>query len=396
MLKPRQRPGEDSAHLRIRKSEGMKKKSPRKRILLLLLWALPFLRLQVFPCFIMKIARGNIVLAGNNEDINNPLSKIWFEPPEKGKHGITYFGYGSNYPQGGMNDQGLFFDGVAGYPSDWKPSPRRLDYEGILFRKIMEECATVEEAAAVFDRYNFSAFQRARIFLADRAGASAIVGWFDGDVKAVRDSGAFQAIGVKEDTGLAMLRAIAGGKGAVGVNDVKDVLQACHREDEFPTQYSNICDLRNNVVYVYLYHDFSTVVRFDAAEEYQKGKHHYWLQPLFPGNLKAKKAVEDFHLSLLVSFEKIRANPQKGSDSLGRRELRLLGLDLADLREYPKAVIVLELAARRYPDALSYNDLADTYRAAGEIDSAIAGYKKVLELDPNNENARQALRELKR
>ena len=363
---------------------------------MLLLWALPFLRLQVFPCFIMKIARGNTVLAGNNEDINNPLSKIWFEPPEKGKHGITYFGYGSNYPQGGMNDQGLFFDGVAGYPSDWKPSTRRLDYEGILFRKIMEECATVEEAAAVFDRYNFSAFQRARIFLADRSGASAIVGWFDGDVKAVRDSGAFQAIGVKEDTGLAMLRAIAGGKGAVGVSDVKDVLQACHREDEFPTQYSNICDLRNNVVYMYLYHDFSTVVRFDAAEEYQKGKHHYWLQPLFPGNLKAKKAVEDYHRSLLVSFEKIRANPRKGPDSLGRRELRLLGLDLADLKEYPKAVIVLELAARRYPDVLSYSDLASTYRAAGEIESAIAGYKKVLELDPNNENARQALRELKR
>jgi len=135
--------------------------------------------LRMVPGFIMKITHGNVVLAGNNEDINNPLSKIWFEPPEKGKHGITYFGDGSNYPQGGMNDQGLFFDGVAGYPSDWVLSLRRPDDGGILFRKIMEECAAVEEAVAVFDQYKFSAF------LADELKLASAI-FFLGPISCVR------------------------------------------------------------------------------------------------------------------------------------------------------------------------------------------------------------------
>jgi tetratricopeptide (TPR) repeat protein len=378
----------------IQEGQRMRNRRLRHRYLFLLLFILPALPRQVFPCFIMKIAKGNVILAGNNEDINNPLSKIWFEPPEKGKHGITYFGYGSNYPQGGLNDQGLFFDGVAGYKTDWKPSPQRLEYEGILFRKIMEECATVEDSVAVFQKYNFSPFQLARIFLADRSGASAIVGWFDGELKAIRDAGAFQAIGVKENTGLAMLQAVQDGKNTVRVDDVKDVLKACHREDQNPTQYSNVCDLKNNIVYMYLYHDYSTAVKFDAAEEYRKGKHFYWLHSFFPGNVKAKKAIEDYHQSLLRSFEKVSANSQDSPGPFGRRELSQLGLDLADLKEYQKAVIVLERTAKRYPDLESYSHLAETYQAAGEIKSAIEGYKKVLEWDPKNEKALKALREL--
>jgi hypothetical protein len=359
----------------------------------LILLAIP---LHLFPCFIMKIAHGGIVLTGNNEDINNPLSKIWFEPPENGKHGITYFGYGSNYPQGGMNDQGLFFDGVAGYLSDWKSSSWRLDYDGILFRKIMEECATVEEAVEVFNKYNFSAFQRVRIFLADRSGASAIVGWFDGDLKAVRDVGGFQAIGVRENTGLAMLKAITDGKKAADVDDVKGVLRACHREDENPTQYSNVCDLKNNTVYMYLFHDYSTVVKFDAAKEYKKGKHFYWLHSLFPGNVKVRKAIEDYHQFLLRSFEKVNVNPKDSLGPSGRRELTRMGLDLSDLKEYKKALIVLELTAQRYPDAESYGHLAATYQAFGDMESAIECYRKALEKDPKNKNAQKAIRELKK
>ena len=177
-----------------------------KKNLFLSIFIVLILPLYMFPCLILKIAHGNCVFAGNNEDVDNPLSKIWFEPPEEGKYGITYFGYGFNYPQGGMNDQGLFFDAVAGYITDWKTSPKRLNFGGNLNRKIMEECATVEEAIAVYDKYNKSSFKYARILLADRTGASAIVGWVDGEMKFIRDKGSFQAMGFKEETAISMLR----------------------------------------------------------------------------------------------------------------------------------------------------------------------------------------------
>ena len=52
-------------------------------------------------------------LVGNNEDYKIPYTRVWFVPPENGKYGRVYFGYDNWSPQGGMNDQGLFFDFFA-------------------------------------------------------------------------------------------------------------------------------------------------------------------------------------------------------------------------------------------------------------------------------------------
>jgi tetratricopeptide (TPR) repeat protein len=373
----------------------MKSLMKEKKTLLVSILIMLLFPLQMFPCLILKIAHGNCVLAGNNEDIDNPLTKIWFEPPEKGKYGITYFGYSVNYPQGGMNDQGLFFDAVAGYKTDWKTSPERLNYEGNLNRKVMEECATVEEAISVYNKYNKSGFSYARYLLADRTGASAIAGWIDGELKFIRDKGGFQAIGFKEETAASMLKSIKEQKDAVSVDDVKAVLEACHVEGRYPTQYSNICDLKNNVVYMFLYHDYSTVVKFDANEEFKKGEHDYRLLPFFPDNVKARKVDEQYRQRLLNHHKKLIENPKVSPSGYGWRELSLLGLELMDYKEYTEANAVLKLTAERYPDDWrSHSNLAFGYMTAGNIELAIESYRKVLELDPGNQRALKTIREL--
>jgi tetratricopeptide (TPR) repeat protein len=373
----------------------MKRLNKEKKTLSLLILIMLLFPLQIFPCLILKIAHRNCVLAGNNEDMDNPLTKIWFEPPKKGKYGITYFGYSVNYPQGGMNDQGLFFDAVAGYKTDWKPSPKRLDYAGNLSRKIMEECATVEEAISVYNKYNKSSLRYARYLFADSTGASAIVGWIDGELKFIRDTGRFQAVGFKGETAVSMLKSIKEQKDAVNVDDVKAVLQACHQEGRYPTQYSNICDLKNNVVYMFLYHDYYAWVKFDANEEYKKGDHNYRLLPFFPDNMKARKADEKYRLSLLDHHKKLTENPKVSVTEYGWRELSFIGIDLTDYKEYKEAIAVLKLTAERYPDDWrSHNNLAFSYKAAGEIELAVKSYRKVLELNPGNQNALKAIREL--
>jgi tetratricopeptide (TPR) repeat protein len=373
----------------------MKSAIKEKKTLILSILIMFLFPLQIFPCLILKIAHGNFVLAGNNEDFNNPLTKIWFEPPEKGKYGITYFGYSVNYPQGGMNDQGLFFDAVAGYKTDWKESPKRLDYPGNLNRKVMEECATVEEAISVYNKYNKSSFSYARYLLADRTGASAIVGWIDGELKFIRDKGGFQAIGFKEETAASMLKSIKDQKNAVSVDDVKAVLQACHQEGRYPTQYSNICDLKNNVVYMYLYHDYSTVVKFDVNEEFKKGEHDYRLLPFFPDNTKAREAHEKYRERLLNHHKRVIENPKVSASGYGWRELSLLGLELLDYHEYKEAIAVLKLSAERYPDDWrSHSNLAFGNMTAGNIEMAVKSYRKVLQLDPGNQKALKAIREL--
>jgi len=66
---------------------------------------------QSFACTVFYAARGNMVLAGNNEDFLNAEAYIQFLPAEQGKHGRIYFGFfaepGKIAPFGGVNDQGF-------------------------------------------------------------------------------------------------------------------------------------------------------------------------------------------------------------------------------------------------------------------------------------------------
>ena len=86
----------------------MKKSLKIAILLLIVLTSAPLL-----ACTAFFVSQGDKVLVGNNEDYINPITKIWFEPAEDKKYGRVYFGFDNFWPQGGMNDQGLFFDGFA-------------------------------------------------------------------------------------------------------------------------------------------------------------------------------------------------------------------------------------------------------------------------------------------
>ena len=67
----------------------------------------------VNACSFFMIHDGTQVLAGNNEDYWDSDTWVWYVPADKTKHGCVFLGYGNRSPQGGMNDQGLFFDYAA-------------------------------------------------------------------------------------------------------------------------------------------------------------------------------------------------------------------------------------------------------------------------------------------
>lgn len=64
-------------------------------------------------CSVIYAKGAGEVLAGNNEDYSYPNTIVSFFPREKGKHGAIVFGFDHFWMQGGVNDQGLFFDGLA-------------------------------------------------------------------------------------------------------------------------------------------------------------------------------------------------------------------------------------------------------------------------------------------
>jgi penicillin V acylase-like amidase (Ntn superfamily) len=155
--------------------------------------ALGLCAIQSSPaCTIFSVAHGEKVLVGNNEDA--PYSfpdKMWFVPAIGKAYARVCFGWYC-FAQGGMNDQGLFIDWAV-TPSAGKSKPDKPPFEGNIVERVLANCATVEEAVALFQKYAYPG-NDAHFLIADRAGSSVVGEWIDGQFKPVRKSGPYQLI----------------------------------------------------------------------------------------------------------------------------------------------------------------------------------------------------------
>jgi Flp pilus assembly protein TadD len=77
------------------------------------------------------------------------------------------------------------------------------------------------------------------------------------------------------------------------------------------------------------------------------------------------------------------------------RHLNAFGYELMNNNKLDDAIKVFELNAKLFPNVPNvYDSLGEAYMNAGKKDLAIANYKKVLELAPNNQNAKKKLEQL--
>lgn len=146
-----------------------------------------------FACTVFSAAGNRMLLAGNNEEHEDPNGEIRFEPSSEGKYGTITFAFGP-FTQGGMNEQGLFYDTYA--PNSFKASPwipgqllltgelpeRQPTLEEIteLYtkndttnHKMLDTCATVEDAVLFYQKYYEAIFGYAYTMVADKTGAGA-------------------------------------------------------------------------------------------------------------------------------------------------------------------------------------------------------------------------------
>ena len=119
---------------------------------ILILSALLLMPTSPRPCTFFMSTLDGITYFGNNEDFSDERTNIWFIPAEDGRFGYVYFSYDNGWPQGGMNERGLCFDGASTPRISLKFSPEKKRYRGYLPDKIMGECGTVEEVISVADR----------------------------------------------------------------------------------------------------------------------------------------------------------------------------------------------------------------------------------------------------
>ena len=95
-------------------------------------------------------------------------------------------------------------------------------------------------------------------------------------------------------------------------------------------------------------------------------------------------------------YREYRADPRyRYADT--ENQLNSLGYELLEQKRFDQAIAVLELNATEYPrSSNAYDSLGEAYMLAGRQELAAANYRKSLELDPRNENARAMLEKLGR
>lgn len=263
----------------------------------------------IFPeitraCTIVYLARGEMILAGQNQDANNANSKMWFVPASDDQHGRVLFGFDKEYKiaESGMNDQGLFV-GVNALDNDtgWKPSPDKPDWEdwegwyvtGVP-DGVLAKCATVDEALAIFETYNLLTFAKVKYLIGDRTGKSVVLEWSADGLQVVERPGDYQistnfvTSNFKRDEYPCERYEIAdrifrGSDGEASIDLIRSVLSAtCFEYFMFtPTLYSVCYNLKSGRFYLSFFHNFEEILEFDLGAELQKGAARYRLHDLF-------------------------------------------------------------------------------------------------------------------
>ncbi|MBI5476221.1 MAG: tetratricopeptide repeat protein [Ignavibacteriales bacterium] len=89
-------------------------------------------------------------------------------------------------------------------------------------------------------------------------------------------------------------------------------------------------------------------------------------------------------------------NDRQNKRKFDEREFNSWGYRLLQRSESEKAIEVFKLNAELHPESANvYDSLGEVYMKAGNKELAIKNYEKSLELDPNNENAKKTIDELR-
>ncbi len=251
----------------------------------ILLWFVIICK-PVYACTVFSAALNGVILAGNNEDWYDSNSKICFYPGETGKYGRFVFRDLFGFPQGGMNECGLFYDIAATPLLEITTSLEKIPINGRdILTKCLEECSTVKEVLKVFNRYNLQFMGKWQILFADSAGASVII---EGD-EILQKEKHYQVMtnfnqSLSEppyacnryNTAVEMLDS----SNDISIDLFRNICDATHQVHDWYTQYSNVCDLKNGIIYLYRKYNFDDVIIIDLKEELQKGEKSYLISSL--------------------------------------------------------------------------------------------------------------------
>jgi hypothetical protein len=243
-----------------------------KRVLLKIIATFLFcliLCVQVQACTIFLLTDADKTLFFNNEDYSNPATRIWFLPGTNEYYGVAYVGFDDDWAQGGVNTAGLAYDWVAGFEDRYTPDPKLQQTRGNPSERMLESCATVSEAIAFYKKYRETSFSKSRMMIADKTGASVIIGSRDGELF-YEISNQSRGFGYgKEVLDKLLLKTSKS-----SIESGLPILRACSQQGKYATKYSSVYDLRSGEILL-TFPGSEEEIKINLVAELAKGGHYY-------------------------------------------------------------------------------------------------------------------------
>jgi hypothetical protein len=249
-------------------------------------------------CSMCKVTVNGNTYVGNNEDSWRMGSRIWFERSKPGKLGCVFVGY-DGHPQGGMNEAGLAFDGLAVYPKPIRNDPRKKEVSNAtaFLKEIMQSCRTVEDVKQFAIQYNRQKFfNHGEHMFVDKAGNYVVMEpdtIISGKNNKYVLTNFCPSITSEEDKFKNWDR-YKRGKIFLDnhVNDTNpnlafaltDTMHECRERIGGGTMYSYVADLNKGDFTLFFYHDFKHPITFNLQQELAKGDHELKMASIFPPN----------------------------------------------------------------------------------------------------------------
>ena len=246
-----------------------------------------------YACTIFTSSSDNAVFAGNNEDMCTTNTLIHIFPSTQDSYGRILWGFkGDENYQGGMNQYGLFSDGAGTPPvemSNWD-TPEFGDR--FIVEVLLEKCKTVDEAINFISQFSFPYLKFCHILIADATGDAVIVEWGNNKLNFIRKGESNYLVATnfnitetanqadecfRYNTAEKLLK-----NSEPSVELFKSILSLTHVEGKYPTVYSNVCDLKNQKLYLYNFHNYSYCKEIDLNLELSSGEKQYMIRSFFP------------------------------------------------------------------------------------------------------------------
>jgi len=384
---------------------------------IILIVSLLMISCQSYACSMFVIKKDGKVMVGNNEDYWNQNSRMWFEKGNKDEFGVVYVGFDDLWPQGGINDKGLVFDGFA-MPYleikdfEGKDSPEHKDF----LQFIMRTCSKVEEVKDVFLKWDLRGMETSMFYFVDKSGKQLIV---EGDFIEIRNQ-SYDIISNFYPSQCDNLndvtikfyqkgRKLVETKQETSVSFCTSLLDSLHQESSWGggTLYSTLYDLNEGIIYLYYNHNFDNLITINIKEELQKENHIIEIPKLFPDNKKGQELYKNYNETISKIEELGNVKTISSSENISelvkffrsvqkiniyREYFDKVTIKWEETGDFKSAIKVYEIMALFFPDDYKiYYKLGEANFKLKLYKKALLNYQECSKLVPENEKLKEKI-----